>query len=225
MARPNGMMAQDDGIAIFGINFQISSMPSIPFLQTLRERTAASHQALEQNALSVNLVSAGVTEKDYSLYIQRLYGFMSGFERWVFPMLDGLVADLSARKKSAVMEANLVALGVDPVLLPVVDAEFFARLYQTTAQAMGGFYVMEGSTLGGIIINKHLQKTLGDAVFSEYFNVYGTHTGGMWKEFLAVLTNYSEKEGVREEIIVAASKTFAALEQWLVTASLQPVVR
>jgi heme oxygenase len=50
---------------------------------------------------------------------------------------------------------------------------------------LGTMYVMEGSTLGGQLIARHVEVALhlGDGQGSSYFRGHGSQTGPMWKEF------------------------------------------
>jgi heme oxygenase len=90
---------------------------------------------------------------------------------------------------------------------------------QNAASALGSLYVMEGSTLGGRIIEKNLllRLRLLPETGGSYFAGYGKRTGQMWRDFLnrlatAPLTDVAQ-------IKIGASATFDALTSWFANAS------
>jgi heme oxygenase (biliverdin-IX-beta and delta-forming) len=81
-------------------------------------------------------------------------------------------------------------------------------------------YVMEGSTLGGQLIAKQLQKTLhlsagkGDA----YFRGHGDQTGPMWREFCEMLkVRVTDEE--TESAVLSAKAMFATYGSWMLEKS------
>jgi len=107
------------------------------------------------------------------------------------------------------------AMNVDAALvLPLVDA----------AQAFGSLYVIEGSALGGRVIEPLLKKTLGleRGHGASYFHGFGEETGAMWSDFRAVA---AREIGDSPEAVAAACqsarRSFAALLELF--ASLSPL--
>ena len=59
------------------------------------------------------------------------------------------------------------------------------------AKALGCLYVLEGATLGGVLIARHVRASLGfdgDAGSAFYLG-YGPRTGAMWRGFCGVLNH------------------------------------
>jgi heme oxygenase (biliverdin-IX-beta and delta-forming) len=142
------------------------------FIQNLREATAASHKQLEQNYLSALLVSDKVTTTIYTAYLLKLYPFVSGFETNIFPFLKNAVHDIEQRKKAHLLKADIEDAGVDITDAEIIRLNFFSENYTGFYEALGAMYVLEGSTLGGQIIQKHLQKIFGEGFGSKYFTAY-----------------------------------------------------
>ena len=72
---------------------------------------------------------------------------------------------------------------------------------------------MEGSTLGGQIIVKHLQKAMpASFVNAAYFSCYQQKTGSMWKEFLQQLTALPQSTQQEQQIITGAINTFKIID-------------
>lgn len=188
-------------------------MEPTTFLMRLRSKTANSHQLIEQNNVSQSLMSQNVTTTQYAQYLSKMYSFVHGFEKIVFPLLKHYeLLQLDERRKSHLIEADLALLNYSAEPRYEND-ELFSTHYQTAAAALGGMYVLEGSTLGGQIISRHLSKILGNSVEGKttYLTAYTGQTGSMWKNFLQLLCAESDRHGFEEEIIDSAVNTFSLL--------------
>ena len=192
-------------------------MEPTTFLQQLRSKTANSHQLIEQNSISQSLMSERVTTAQYAQYLKSMYGFVHGFEKMVFPLLQPYqLLQLDDRRKAHLIQADL-ALMNHTAAKPYVNDELFSSHYQTDAAALGGMYVLEGSTLGGQIISRHLSKVLGDSVAGKtmYLTAYAGQTGSMWKSFLQLLCEAGATTAKEDEIIDSAVNTFSLLNNCL----------
>jgi heme oxygenase (biliverdin-IX-beta and delta-forming) len=192
------------------------------FLQNLRSETASSHSTLEQNPYSIALMSPTVMLEDYSNYLQKLYGFVFGFETNVYPLLRNIDPEIELRRKTKLMQNDFQHLQIDFSNLPVVSKEHFEKNYPDILSALGGLYVLEGSMLGGVMIKKHLVEKLGDNVNenTQYLTGYGSETGKIWKNFLNTLTNNAANVETQNIIINSAKNTFDLLNKWIATSSL-----
>lgn len=187
------------------------------FLQQLRSKTAYSHQLIEQNSVSQSLMSQNVTMIQYAQYLQSMYGFVYGFEKMVFPLLKHYqLLQIDDRRKSHLIQADLVLLN-QTAAEPYLNDNLFSTHYQTATAALGGMYVLEGSTLGGQIISRHLSKVLGDSVTEKttYLKAYAGQTGSMWKNFLQLLCEAGATTDNKDEIIESAINTFSLLNNCL----------
>lgn len=85
-----------------------------------------------------------------------------------------------------------------------------------TCEALGIFYVVEGSTLGGRHILRQLRAQGIEDAELNFLDPYGTDSGSMWRSLIAVL----EREGSRgpthlESICRGAARGFAFAEHVL----------
>jgi heme oxygenase len=87
---------------------------------------------------------------------------------------------------------------------------------EDTDQALGRLYVLEGSTLGGTFISRHLATlpTLGPNVRLGAFSPYGAETGAMWHAFRRVTRDRVAAGGDAGRVVGAARATFSALAAW-----------
>lgn len=174
----------------------------------LKEATREQHENLEN---VVNVMDNMFDRKEYEKLLTKFYRFYSSIEPKVGANdLKAEGFNFDARAKTPSLERDLKNLGIfDDVKhlagswtdLPVVD---------TTAKAFGACYVMEGATLGGQIIMRHLKEHLDLTPENggSFFNSYGAQVGPMWKEFIMITTQFAEKNDDDEPIVNAAKETF-----------------
>jgi heme oxygenase len=186
--------------------------PDAEFLGQLRGRTAALHQHLEDLPLSKSLMSDNVTPATYAWYLTCMKDVMAAYDEQILPIIEDQVPQASDRLKQEAIAADLNALesdGVDldestPLKVPQIPDDAFA---------WGMAYVIEGSTLGGRVILKHITPKLDvtEERGARFFAGYGADTGMMWKSFLAALTAYAVDQNAGEQIIKGALAGFGMI--------------
>ena len=186
------------------------------FIQNLRASTADCHKQLELNSLSLALLSDTVNENIYCTYLARLYSFVKGFEQYAYPELGQYFLNINDRKKTLFIEEDLKAHHIAINKHTLLEEALFRDTYTDVYVAAGALYVLEGSTLGGQIIVKHLQKTMPPGfVNAAYFSGYQQRTGSMWKEFLQQLTALPQSTQQEQQIITGAITTFKIIDSLL----------
>jgi len=114
--------------------------------------------------------------------------------------------DFAARRKLPLLERDLDALGIPRSQAPddegpstQMDLDF----------AFGYMYVVEGATLGGQVISRHLAKLgIGPDNGGLFFNGYGSRTGEMWKSFQVSAANYCVTEDQVCQAVSGAKSAF-----------------
>ncbi len=183
------------------------------FLQNLRIATADCHKQLELNSLSLALLSEKVNKEIYYSYLTRLYSYVKGFEQYIYPILTNHFLNINDRKKALFIEDDLKAFDIAINKNTLLEEAFFTDTYPDIYLAAGGLYVLEGSTLGGQIIVKHLQKVMPlGLVNAAYFSGYQQKTGSMWKEFLQQLIALPKSTLEEQKIIKGAVTTFKIID-------------
>lgn len=174
-------------------------------LAKLKESTRDQHDALES---VVDVMNRAFSLDDYRELLTRFYRFYSSVEPNL-PSGDLLEEgfDVEPRRKTPLLERDLQVLGVlDAVKhLPVWSG---APPVETLPKAWGSIYVMEGATLGGQVITRHLKEHLGLTAEEggAFFNSYGKEVGPMWKAFGAAVTAYSERNPDADDAIVQSAR-------------------
>lgn len=181
-------------------------------LERLKQETAADHAAIEA---ATTIMSPRLGLDDYRAYLVRTYGDYAVVETrlraaGVWPALQLPGAE---RQKLPLLRRDLRALGVLALSdLPLCDAP---PEWGTLAEAVGGAYVLEGSTLGGRVISRHVQQRLGGAVPRAFLDCYGARTSERWQAFRAGLWRFASCRELEDRMIDGARSTFRSFTRWL----------
>ena len=185
-------------------------------IEKLRAGTKARHAALEGK---LPLLDPHFGLDAYRQLLGRFYGYYAPLEARLLdlPSLALVGVHYEERRKTPHLERDLLALGETSFSvsrLPLCEA---LPSLDTLARAMGCLYVIEGSTLGGQFITRHLSAKLGLTrdTGGAFFFGYGLETGPRWKAFCELLTALAEREKRDEEIVASAELTFATIDAWL----------
>lgn len=190
-----------------------ASLPTI--LAALRRTTGHDHARLEAD---LGLVERSLTSARYRRVLEAFHGYHAAVEEpiRVIPGVISLALDLDRRRKLALLERDLRALGLDGRSLAEIPAASGAAVPRTVGEALGCLYVLEGATLGGRIISRRLASLgVAPAAGGAYFHGYGPHTGEMWRALVVVLDEASRALDAEQTIVAFARETFAALHDWL----------
>ena len=175
----------------------------------LRNATASAHRHLEMHLDAINLLSALTTRGGL---VARYYTFYSQVEAALKPhlkLLPGLA--FASRCRTPLLAKDLLALGCRPSS----DHKFNLHL-SSLAEALGGLYVLEGSTLGGRAILKDLTRRGASVLGLDFLDPYGAKTGELWRSFLNVLERETAScEAALSKAVSGAVKVFAFAEDCL----------
>ncbi len=171
-----------------------------PILERLREQTRDCHDRLERR---LDLLDEALSAPRYAALLVRFHALWQGLEPRFASLLDQ--AFWTPRRRLPWLDADLAALGLAP------PAPIAAPALADEAAALGALYVVEGSTLGGRIILRHLDRLGLQPV--AYFSGYGEATGTMWKGFVARLE--AAPPDAAPAIVAGAGLTFDHLQRGL----------
>jgi heme oxygenase len=184
-------------------------------LRRLRTDTAPEHEAVEQ---VLDLLDPDLTPARLATVLSRMHAFWlsaeAGLDRWA-AAAPTAAADVQwvDRRRAHRFAADLAALGSAPAapvgvpdLPPVPD----------TDAALGRLYVLEGSTLGGVFIDRHLATLpqLAGTGPLRAFSPYGERTGAMWHAYRSATRAHVAAGGDAGRLVAAARQTFTALAAW-----------
>ncbi|WP_158531587.1 MULTISPECIES: biliverdin-producing heme oxygenase [unclassified Meiothermus] len=175
----------------------------------LKEATRGEHERLE--AL-LPVFDPAFDRGRYVILLSQIYQAVAPLESRLSTLPLPPALCLSERLKSPALRADLLALGAELPPLPTA----LSWLPQEVPEALGAMYVLEGSSLGGQLISRHLQNSLGLSPERglRYFVGYGPKTSAMWKSFGQILRQ-QVLPGSEEQVAEGARCTFALFGQFL----------
>lgn len=178
-------------------------------LEALKRATHAQHESVEA---AVPLMRPGLTREQYILTLLRLYEVVSAWEAWSSTHAPASLRSLLAGRKRGHLLQNDLAYFNETALRAEQPA---LTLPDDPASFLGAMYVMEGSTLGGQYIARHVERVLhlNNGKGSSYFRGYGERTAEMWREFRQVLAAVDESEA--DAVTSAARAMFATFSEWM----------
>ncbi|WP_394649245.1 biliverdin-producing heme oxygenase [uncultured Deinococcus sp.] len=175
----------------------------------LKSETQALHEATEAR---MPVMDPGLTRADYARLLAQMHALIAPLEARLLALDLPASLALPGRLKTPALRRDLAALNV-AVPAPRPDG-----LPGSVAEGLGTLYVLEGGTLGGQIISRHLGPRLGlDAGAGlAYFSGYGPQTGPMWKRFAEAMTReVAPEDGAA--VVAGARATFLAFGRALDT--------
>jgi heme oxygenase len=179
-------------------------------IQRLRQETEADHQNVEG---AVPLMHRGLNIAEYVQCLQRIYGVVAAWEeRAVEVAPEWLQPVLLARRRRPLLELDLAWFDVSErddrrPTLPEMNS---------LSSLFGTMYVMEGSTLGGQLIARHVEAALhlSEGRGNSYFRGHGGQTGPLWREFCEMLKLRIPDEQT-DTVVVSAKAMFRTFGTWL----------
>lgn len=169
----------------------------------LRRATEDAHLRLHALDPFARLAAGGIGRAEYAALLRRLLGFQLAVEARLAaaPSLAPYGLDIAGRRRSAVIRADLAALGEpeeapEPAALPA---------FGSAAAALGCLYVVEGATLGGRMLARGLDHLLDGPAGRRFLE----GEGAMWRETAAALERCEDRDAMTE----GANATFAAFER------------
>jgi len=178
----------------------------------LRTETAECHAALESLMFVNEIMNNSLSIDEYKKLLTINYIIHQKLENKLANMLDADLADkldMKNRLKLSALEKDLNYWNIDSLTLPGLDFELFIPEKNNT-EVLGALYVLEGATLGGNVIKKHILANPKFAVHKEglnYYGVYGEELSAKWKTFVSIL-NETVEEADYERCIKSANETF-----------------
>jgi heme oxygenase (biliverdin-IX-beta and delta-forming) len=178
-------------------------------LRRLRTATSADHDRVER---ALDLTAPQLDRAGLVSAMTTLHAFWraaeAGLDDWARDRpADARRLDWAARRRTALFAADIKALGADPD-----PAEPALPAVRDTDRALGRLYVLEGATLGGAVIHRHLASLPSlRAVRLRAFSPYGQRTGVMWAAYRRATREHVAAGGDADRVVRSAQETFAVL--------------
>ncbi|MVN86621.1 heme oxygenase [Deinococcus sp. HMF7620] len=169
-------------------------------MSRLKVATAPHHQAVE--AL-MPVMQADLTRQGYAQVLRSLHSVVQPLESALLALPLPLAFELPRRVKAPQLARDLAALGL-------TAAPGASLTLPGVPEGLGALYVLEGATLGGQIIGRHLRaRGITPDSGGAYFSGYGPQTGPMWRAFGAAMNSEVAPED-EARVLAGARQTFDA---------------
>ncbi|MCC6289871.1 MAG: biliverdin-producing heme oxygenase [Chitinophagaceae bacterium] len=175
----------------------------------LKEKTKQAHISLEKKM--VGYIKKVESPKDYEKLLRLFYGYYTPLE----PLLNKYISNDIVPSYSDRRKSNAILKDINTISAGASNFKKCDNLPQVNdvIQALGVLYVMEGSTMGGTIIAKMLNKQANIQPTSlTFFNGYGEQNIPMWQSFIKAVNKRAANDG--DKIVKAANDTFSKMEEW-----------
>ncbi|MCX2491897.1 biliverdin-producing heme oxygenase [Pedobacter sp. PF22-3] len=178
----------------------------------LRTETAQNHKKLESLMFVNEIMNNSLSIDQYKKLLTINYIIHQKLENELANMLDSVIAEqleMKDRLKLNALTKDLDYWNINSLTLPELAFELFIP-EKNTAEVLGALYVLEGATLGGNVIKRHILanpnfKNQEDGL--NYYGVYGEELSTKWKNFVSVL-NERVEEADYKHCINSANQTF-----------------
>ncbi len=174
-------------------------------IDALRFHTRQPHEALHRHPLLRGLAGDGITLAAFHNILLAFEAYYTVAEAACATVIDDIPnAPVLAWLASDLAQHRLLSLS-GRVEVPTMALD-------TPARVAGYLYTKQGSTLGGHVISKHLERSLGliPHIDQWFFAAYGRDNGPQWKRFVAYLDAH-EDALPQDEVVEAARQAFAAI--------------
>ena len=172
-------------------------------MSALKEATRDAHATLEKR-LAVKDRFADLAS--YRDHISRLWSFYVVAETQWADHLRPVLPDFSSRLKAPLLAHDIDVLGGVPVTLANVPD------FKDSASVLGGFYVLEGATLGGRHqLPRALTLGLSPDHGASYLASYGPDVTAMWQNFGFTVNAHCHTPDSIGRAVTAAGLTFKAM--------------
>lgn len=186
-------------------------------LNVLREHTGRLHAQVEH---TVNVPERLRSVTAYTRLLARFHGYYAPLEDRLAGVADAdvLGLDFAGRRKAHLLRDDLATLGMARASIDGLPRCFDLPVVTDPGDALGCLYVLEGATLGGQVVRRLAERSLGlcPGRGCSFFTSYGERVGEMWGAFCRVLEDHAAaKPGAGDRIVAAAVGTFAGLDRWV----------
>jgi heme oxygenase len=194
----------------------------------LRAETRSQHDATEAIPFSAAIVAGSLPLASYAA---QLAAYLPVHEALESALLHGEHPALArvwdpTMRRVDLLRADLAALGPSDSALPAqarAASSTFTAWIEETARTepvalLGILYVLEGSTLGGAFLRKHLAASfsLTDGGL-RYYSPFGSHPKPHWVGFSARMNELDLTDEEADAVVEAARETFDRIARILVS--------
>lgn len=186
-------------------------------LQRLKANTREEHDLIEEARIMRALFAEGFGRDEYRMVLTALFGFYEPLEAALKRMPPAGIA-LAPRLKTANLAKDLVDLGCPARQLKKLPQCERLPAMPDPVGALGVLYVLDGASMGGAVILKHLGGKLDEKTLraTRFYEGYGKQTAARWRSLQDAIVEATRLDPAAEERMTASAiATFRSMRVWL----------
>lgn len=191
---------------------------NLSLIACLKQATAGVHDELEKTPILEALVKGELSELAYIQLLKNLYFFHKPLEHLIeqHAFWSERTFNLQVRRKAQWLEQDLLFFKEKPnEILPEFEWPSLTEL----EQLIGCLYVLEGSSLGSLVISQLLAKKYGYGpdTGGRFYNAYGSRTQDYWRETRSLINEVTREPAFDWDFcILAAQQSFLTYQRAIV---------
>lgn len=179
----------------------------------------------DRSTLVSSLVHAPLatpTRDRYRQYLCDLYGFMLAFERELVRVRTLEVRFVQSRMRSSLIAADLLALGMTPVVQMRLARRYEVSSFGGPIDALGWLFVVELLSWQTRDVRQRLSTTLGPEldIAGSFFALHDGVHRQRWRELSRMLDRWVVDASALQALCAAAQSALDSLESWMVPVDL-----
>lgn len=186
---------------------------NIDIHEQLKAKTKQAHTDVDTSPLLQCLMSRELKLYDYITALSKLESWYGLYDEHLSSMFSGVSTLTHINSKSKLIKTDLVNLGVIPVVHPVSDLAKMLRL--NFHCSLGALYVVEGSTMGGLVLAPRIEKQFMRNDITHFYNCYSQNKTSFFKQTMLFIQEQVYTQEDADKVIEGALLTFQHLKQWI----------
>lgn len=180
----------------------------------LRSATAQEHDKTENSPLMLRIMGVQFSIDDYSTLLTRFLAYYAPAEDALTNCIRTYNMPYFYTPKTPFLQHDLKHLSAP--IAPLPSKMRLLPFMHTPATFLGALYVLEGSTLGGSLIHKHLQQYISVDKLATFFYPYKKETKKHWELTRHFIDEYATEHSLdASEACHAAIQTFRSIRAML----------
>ncbi len=187
---------------------------TVPLSLFLKKQTEEEHRKTENSPIMLSIMGDPFSVADYQVLLKRMLSFYLPIEKKINAFLENGTLSYSYSPKSPLLQTDLAYLCAKDVKEQRKESDTPAL--ETHENFLGILYVLEGSTLGGALIHKMLEKHMDVSKAATFFYPYGKETKKRWDETRAFLNDCDNTVAINHNRVCdTAIATFQSIRRAL----------
>ena len=183
----------------------------------LLQATHEHHKQLNRHPMLAGLIQPECPLQEYLQLLYAYFGLYEALEKQILNFLSTNAADFDyqPRLKLPWLLQDMTYFQIAPHLPS--RTTIVSPVIKNLGDLVGMLYVIEGSTLGGQLISKHLTKKHGitPETGGRFFGGYGENTSALWLDFLNFSASLNDDDAQCLSAKNMACETFRVFLQTL----------